>query len=210
VPSTTRSAPIRSTDRGPSRAQEARRASGDRRHRPPALRRARLRRCHRRRDRGRRRRLREDETKSPETGAAASIKLPSPSPEGVIHDARDRRDVSPEGIEVSGLTATSADSDLAVGDSIEVEFTLRNVGSSPVTLDDAFVGVRTPDDENGDFGNTSEGAVLKPDQVLTINGTRVFDASGVWRIFPCYALVTGGESRFCPDEWRAFQVLVGD
>ncbi len=46
--------------RRPPCTQEARRSGGDRRHRPPAVRRARLRHRHRRRDRGRRRRLGED------------------------------------------------------------------------------------------------------------------------------------------------------
>lgn len=164
--------------------------------------------------------LSSDQTKSPDTGSPPSTKLSSaaplpspsqtasPSPEGVLHDARDRHDLSPDGIEVSGLIAKSAESHPGVGDSIEVEFTLRNVGSSAVKLDDAFVGVRTPDHANGDFGNSNEGTVLKPHQALTINGSRVFDNAGVWKIFPCYALAAAGEPKYCPDEWRAFQVLV--
>jgi hypothetical protein len=168
--------------------------------------------------------LRSDKARPPETGSPASVKLssaspsdspspsalPSPQREGVIHDARNRHDDSPDGLEVSGLIATSAKSHPAVGDSIEVEFTLRNVGSTAVNLDETFVGVRTPSNENGDFGNSNEGAVLKPHQALTINGSRVFDAAGVWKIFPCYALAAAGEPKHCPDEWRAFQVLVGD
>ena len=151
--------------------------------------------------------LRSGETRSPEVVSAASINLPSPSSDGVIKDARDRRDVSPDGIEVSGLVATSAESHPVVGDSVEVEFTLRNVGSETVALDDAFVGVRTPGSENGDFANSDQRAVLKPHQTLTINGSRVFDAAGTWTIFPCYELSTG---EYCPSEWRAFQVLVSD
>ena len=168
--------------------------------------------------------LRSDKTRPPETGSPASIKLssaspsdppspsasPSPPRDGVIHDARNRHDNSPDGLQVSGLIATSAKSHPAVGDSIEVEFTLRNVGSTAVNLDDTFVGVRTPDNESGDFGNSNEGAVLKPQQALRINGSRVFDAAGVWKIFPCYAFTAGGEPKYCPDEWRTFQVLLGE
>jgi hypothetical protein len=152
--------------------------------------------------------LRSDETGSPETASAASINLPpspSPSPDGVIKDARNRRDVSPDDIEVSGLLATSVESHPVVGDSIDVEFKLRNVGSEAVALDDAFVGVRTPESENGDFANSDRRVVLKPHQAMTINGSRVFDAAGSWTIFPCYQLATG---EYCPSEWRAFQVLV--
>jgi hypothetical protein len=151
--------------------------------------------------------LRSDKPRSPEAVSAAAINLPPPSPDGVIKDARNRRDVSPDGIEVSRLIATSAESHPAVGDSVDVEFTLRNVGSEAVALDDAFVGVRTPEDENGDFANSDRHAVLKPQQALTINGSRVFDAAGTWTIFPCYQLSTG---EYCPSEWRAFQVLVSD
>ena len=168
--------------------------------------------------------LRADKTRPPEAGSPASVNLsaappsdspsppasPSPPRDGVIHDARNRHDHSPDGLEVSGLIATSAKSHPAIGDSIDVEFTLRNVGSTAVNIDDTFVGVRTPDNENGDFGNSNEGTVLKPHQALTINGSRVFDTAGVWKIFPCYALAAGGEPKYCPDEWRAFQVLVSD
>lgn len=149
--------------------------------------------------------LRSDETRSPGAVSAAAFDLPSPSPDGVLEDARDRRDVSPDGIEVSGLMATSAGSRPGVGDSVDVEFTLRNVGQEAIALDDAFVGVRTPDDENGDFANSDRRAVLKPHQAVTVSGSRVFDAAGTWTIFPCYELSTG---EYCPSEWRAFQVLV--
>src|SRR5215208_2049473 len=77
------------------------------------------------------------------SGFPASIKLPSRSSDGVIKDARNRHDVSADGIEVSGLIATSAASHPVVGDSVDVEFTLRNVGSEAVALDDAFAGART-------------------------------------------------------------------
>jgi hypothetical protein len=150
--------------------------------------------------------LRSGEARSPGAISAASIDLPSPPPDGIIKDARNRRDASPAGIEVSGLIATSAGSHPGLGDSIDVEFTLRNVGSEAVALEDAFVGVRTPDGENGDFANSDQRAVLKPRQALKINGSRVFDAAGTWTIFPCYQLTTG---EYCPSEWRSFQVLVG-
>ena len=136
---------------------------------------------------------------------AASIGDPPPARAGTIHDARDRTDISPDDIEVSGLIATAARSELAVGDSIEVEFMLRNAGSRPVALADAFVGVRTPADENGDFANADGDTVLEPGDAVTVGGSRVVDARGLWTLFPCYQLASGG---FCPDEWRSFQVLV--
>jgi hypothetical protein len=149
--------------------------------------------------------LRSNAAPLPEPRIAASIDDSAATSGSAVHDARDRTDVSRDGLEVSGLLATADGSQPAVGDSIEVEFTLRNAGADAISLADAFVGVRTPGDENGDFANADDAIVLQPGETITVGGSRVFDAEGLWTLFPCYQLATG---RYCPDEWRAFQVLV--
>ena len=149
--------------------------------------------------------LRSDAAPLPEARIAASTDDSAAAAGSTVHDARDRTDVSRDGLEVSGLVATADASEPAVGDSIEVEFTLRNAGADAISLTDAFVGVRTPGDENGDFANADEPIVLQPGEPITVHGSRVLDADGLWTLFPCYQLATG---RYCPDEWRAFQVLV--
>ena len=150
--------------------------------------------------------LRSDAAPLPGVRTSASIGHAAAAPGGSLHDARGETAVSPEGLEVSGLLATSDGADPAVGDSVEVEFTLRNAGADAISLDDAFVGVRIPGGGNGDFANADEPLVLQPGDTMTIEGSRRFDAEGLWTLFPCYRLATGD---YCPDEWRAFQVLVG-
>jgi hypothetical protein len=149
--------------------------------------------------------LRSDAAPLPDARIAASTGDSAAVSGSTVHDARDRLAVSRDGLEVSGLLATTDGSEPAVGDSIEVAFTLRNAGTDAVSLTDAFVGVRTPGDENGDFANADEPIVLQPGETIDVGGSRVFDGDGLWTLFPCYQLATG---KYCPDEWRAFQVLV--
>jgi len=149
--------------------------------------------------------LRSEAARLPEARVAASVDDSAAASAGTVHDARDRTDVSRDGLEVSGLLATADESEPAVGDSIDVQFTLRNAGADAISLTDAFVGVRTPGDENGDFANVDEPTVLQPGETIPVEGSRVLDAGGLWTLFPCYQLASGS---YCPDEWRAFQVLV--
>lgn len=128
--------------------------------------------------------------------------------EDVIHEDGEGY-VSPDGIEVSGLRATGKHNPPAPGDRILIQFSLKNVGSDPVTFEETFIGVRNPDDENEDFGHENEGVVFKPGSAVDINQSVLVDKAGTWEFWPCYTLKVGGEGIFCPDEWRAFEVLVG-
>ena len=135
----------------------------------------------------------------PQARPAASTGHAEAASGGPVHDARDETAVSPDGLEVSGLLSTSDGAEPAV------EFTLRNAGTRALSLDDAFVGVRIPGGGNGDFANADEPVVLQPGETVTVDGSRVVDAGGLWTLFPCYTLTNGSS---CPDEWQSFQVLV--
>jgi len=134
---------------------------------------------------------------------------PSPAPrEGVIW--RDgERNVSKDGIEVSGLLARGERPRAAVGDRIRIQFRLRNVGSSAVALEEAFVAARNPGGDNLDFAHANEGRELSPGDAVKMSSSIVVDARGLWQFWPCYSLRTRGEATLCPDEWRAFQIGVG-
>ena len=95
-----------------------------------------------------------------------------------------------------------------IGDRIDIDFSLRNVGPEPVTFDDTFIAARNPDGGNEDFGYENEGKVLPPGDVLEISRSLVVDAPGVWEFWPCYDLPARPEPISCPDEWRSFEVLV--
>jgi hypothetical protein len=153
-----------------------------------------------------------DPSPSPTRAAAADSPPPSADTaprEGVVHEDGER-DVSQDGIEVSGLRASGEHPKPAAGDRIRIQFLLRNVGSSAVTFEETFIAARNPGDDNKDFGHGNEGDLLAPGDAVKISSSIVLDARGIWQFFPCYALHTRGEaSSYCPDEWRAFDVLVG-
>jgi hypothetical protein len=46
---------------------------------------------------------------------------------------------------------------------------------------------------------------MRSESSEAVDGSRAFDADGLWTLFPRYQLASG---EYCPDEWRAFQVLV--
>jgi hypothetical protein len=133
---------------------------------------------------------------------------PSPtSSEGEIYSDTEPH-VSPDEIELSRLLATGEHTEPEIGDRIEIDFSLKNVGSESVTLDETFIAARDPDDGNEDFGHENEGKVFAPGDVLEISRSVVVDAPGVWKFWPCYSLSAPPESVGCPDEWRSFEVFV--
>jgi hypothetical protein len=148
----------------------------------------------------------------PYFGAAAADSPASSGPttprEGVVHEDLER-DVSQDGIELSGLRASAAAAKPVAGDRIAIRFSLRNVGSSAVTFEETFIAARNPGDGNEDFAHGNEGDELAPGDAVKVSGSIVLDARGTWQFFPCYVLRTRGEGSYCPDEWRAFEVSVG-
>lgn len=136
---------------------------------------------------------------SPPSSASAAPR------EGLVHEDGER-DVSEDGIEVSGLRVSGERSKPAAGDRIRIEFSLRNVGSSAVTFEETFIAARNPGDENRDFAHGNEGDVLEPGDAVKVSSSIIPDSTGIWQFFPCYTLRSGS---FCPDKWRAFDVSVG-
>jgi hypothetical protein len=116
--------------------------------------------------------------------------------------------VSTDGIEVSGLLAAGERKPPVVGDRIEIQFSLENVGSGAVTFEETFIGARNAAWGNKDFGHENTGVVASPGKAVRVSRSIVVDAPGTWEFWPCYSLRDRGEVTFCPDEWRAFQLLV--
>jgi hypothetical protein len=147
--------------------------------------------------------LRSDAARLSEARVAASIDDSAAASRSAVHDARDRTDVSPDGVEVSGLLATTDGSQPAVGDSIEVEFTLRNAGAEPISLTDAFVGVRTPGRRERGLRQrrrTHRPAARRDDhrrRLESVRRRRALDA------VPCYQLATGSYVRTSGERSRS-------
>jgi len=127
------------------------------------------------------------------------------SSEGEIYSDTEPH-VSPDEIELSRLLATGELTEPEVGDRIEIEFSLKNVGSEPVTLEETFIAARDPDDGDEDFGYENEGQVFAPGDVLEISRSVVVDAPGTWKFWPCYSL--SAPEPDCPERWRSFDIFV--
>lgn len=147
-------------------------------------------------------------------GEVGGYTTPSPN------NALDRQSPEPvrNGIEVDTEPATTGDqlrlSGLAVavrnnpprvGDSITVNYSLTNVGDERIEMEGTFVGARNPADDNRDSEDVNEGIALAPGETAQAVGNIFLDSAGTWMVWPCYELPG---DRLCPDEWKAFNVIV--
>jgi hypothetical protein len=129
------------------------------------------------------------------------------SPPGASEIYRDTKSfVSADAIELSNLHATSQRQPPIIHDRIRIGFSLKNVGDKPVTFVETFIAARDPGGANQDFAEENDGRKVAPGEVVEISGVTVLDVRGVWKFWPCYELPRGDD---CPDEWRSFQVHVG-
>jgi hypothetical protein len=144
----------------------------------------------------------------PTVPGGPSAEIPSnasrtPGRDDVIH-VDEPAVTSPDGIRLAEITALSQNNPPQVDDRIRILFSLQNVGREPVTLNSIFIGARNPMDNNVDFGHENYDTILVPDHVVQIENSIIVTENGIWKFWPCYTI---GRT-YCPDEWRAFQVLV--
>ncbi|HET6694588.1 MAG TPA: toll/interleukin-1 receptor domain-containing protein, partial [Pedococcus sp.] len=87
-------------------------------------------------------------------------------PSGGGIDVGSVAETGPDGLRLTGLTATSRhDPDPPlVGDTVTVSYELTNVTDEPVQLEFTFVGVRDPSDTNRDTEDVNEGTVIQPNE----------------------------------------------
>jgi nitrogen fixation-related uncharacterized protein len=110
-----------------------------------------------------------------------------------------------DNLRITGLTATVRNDPARVGDTVAVDYSLTNVGGERLQLDTTFVVVRDPADENMDSEAENENRLLEPGETVHTSGRIFLDSAGTWLMFPCYTLPG---DRYCPDEWKAFNVIV--
>jgi hypothetical protein len=108
-------------------------------------------------------------------------------------------------IRLTELAASARNEPPQVGDTINVTYSLTNVGNQPIRLEYTFVGARNPADENKDSEGANEGSVLAPGETVQAEGRVFLDSAGTWLLWPCYTLPT---ERYCPDEWKSFSFIV--
>jgi len=99
-----------------------------------------------------------------------------------------------------------------VGDSISVDFRLRDFGQYPITFAEkgVFAAVRDPDGQDRSFGFTSPGQTINPTQSVVFSGSFKPDKAGQWRIWPSYQIweVGGKTKKEGPSEWHMYVLTV--
>jgi hypothetical protein len=114
-------------------------------------------------------------------------------------------DTTGDHLRLTGLAASVRGGVPRTGDTITVRYKLTNVANERVRLESTFVGARNPADENVDSEDRNEGRALAPGETAQAAGRILLDEAGTWTFWPCYALPG---DRYCPDKWKAFNVMV--
>lgn len=146
----------------------------------------------------------------PASGGDGATTSPTPSSGSWIelHSFSEGTPAEEDGVLVSDLRVTGRTNPVHVNDMIQVEYTLINDGSEPLTFVNFFTGVRSPADENED-ANEDQGTEVPPGGSRPVTHTVVLDEQGPWMIWPCYEVQQpGGGSNECPPEWNRFFVDV--
>jgi len=112
-------------------------------------------------------------------------------------------DVTADKLRLSGLDATGKHDPAQVNDRLTISFSLKNTGDQPIEMS-PFIGARDPAKSHADFAEENENRTFAPGEEMKIKGSIVLDKKGQWEFWPCYGIA----DRFCPDEWRAFKVVV--
>jgi len=85
-----------------------------------------------------------------------------------------------------------ADNPVLVGSTVQVEITLKNVDTVPISFSSEFgmlVGARCKELSNAnnkDFGQTNQGYVLAPGKSVTYKSSRTLDEAGHWWFWPAF------------------------
>jgi hypothetical protein len=118
-------------------------------------------------------------------------------------------DVSPDLLRLTNFTVSGV-SNLKVGDTITVKFTLENYGQYDLNLGQKgiFAAARDPDNSDSSFGFSFSNTVLEYGGIRTINVTKYLDKAGTWKVWPSYHLSLATGEKFGPNEWHVctFQV----
>lgn len=114
-------------------------------------------------------------------------------------DRADTAATSPDGLELTDYDITLPNEPALVGDTVTVRYSLRNVTDEPIHFAWTFVAVRDEAGNRDDTGHANAGFELAAGDTLRASGRVLLDATGEWKVFPCYELSSG---QFCPEEWQ--------
>jgi hypothetical protein len=108
-------------------------------------------------------------------------------------------------IRLTELAASVRNEPPQVGDTINVTYSLTNMGNQPIRLEYTFVGTRNPAGKNKGSKAANSGKVLAPGETVQAKGRIFLNSAGTWLLWPCYTLPA---ERYCPNEWKSFSFIV--
>jgi len=155
-------------------------------------------------------------TPSPTPSGSSSMPPTSSRPDSmpILHeDGQPHKSNRGDGIEVSKLVVRGEHKPLQLGDLMTVQYTLRNMGDNPVTLEYIFVGSRDPAQNNYKLPNLGEfdaNEALQPGEEYYFEKSSTSPPeTGVWTFWPCYRIAGAPPLEgYCPDLWQSFPVKV--
>jgi hypothetical protein len=119
--------------------------------------------------------------------------------------------ISPEGFELSGFAAkvdnlpvTGALLKATTGQTVSIEFNLKNTTDRNIALSPqfgAFIGARV-NDKNMDFGHQSRGTNIKAGTTVFFKGSRILSEAGKWVFWPAYNV----NGRWGPFKWQTLEI----
>ena len=121
-------------------------------------------------------------------------------------------DVSSDLLRLSDFTVSGL-SDLKVGDTITVKFTLENYGQYDLNLGPKgiFSAARDPGNLDTSFGFERTNSVLKVGEKVSLEASKVLDKAGSWQIWPSYQIIDQNqEYKLGPDYWHVCSLQVAE
>lgn len=97
-----------------------------------------------------------------------------------------------------------------VGDTVNVEFKLRNYGQSEIEFAElgVFAAVRDPDNKDCSFGFMYENKTFAVGETVVFNSSRKLDKPGTWKIWPSFQISLATGKKLGPEEWHVAVIEV--
>ena len=97
-----------------------------------------------------------------------------------------------------------------VGDTVKVEFKLRNWGQNEIEFAElgVFAAVRDPDNKDRSFGHIYKNKKLAVGKTIIFSSERKLDKLGTWKIWPSFQINLATGKKLGPKEWHVAVIKV--
>ncbi|MCX8190143.1 MAG: thrombospondin type 3 repeat-containing protein [Candidatus Diapherotrites archaeon] len=118
--------------------------------------------------------------------------------------------MSEDYMRLTGLSVEGP-SELKVGDSVTVKFSLQNYGQNTVKLGvrGIYAHAKDPDSLDTSFGFSYANTLFEAGKIVSVSASRKLDKAGSWVVWPSYHILSGKEYKSGPENWQACYLKVG-